>query len=336
MSWELTLSCNLRCYHCASSAGQKRINELTLEESLNICDQFPDLLVQEVDFTGGEPLLNEDWQEIAFYIKELGIRTGIITNGLMLKPDVVAQIKETGISDVGISLDGIGKTHDYIRGYKNLFKTVLKGIENLNNFEIPVTVITAVNMLNVKSLPPIFELLQSIGVNRWQIQPMFPLGRSYELPELQLTQEGYIELGKFIKQYKKEDNGLEIILADSYGYFTEFYNNELTWKGCNAGIVSCGITSDGKVKGCLSMPDKYIEGDLRQNDLWDIWFHPDSFSYNRQFSKEDLGNYCQNCDKSEQCMGGCSAMSYGATKSFHNDPYCLYRIQKETDGKNFI
>src|SRR5689334_17492757 len=48
VGWELTLACNLRCRHCASSAGLPRDNELTIEESLAICDQFPPLLVQEV------------------------------------------------------------------------------------------------------------------------------------------------------------------------------------------------------------------------------------------------------------------------------------------------
>ena len=48
-----------------------------------------------------------------------------------------------------------------------------------------------------------------------------------------------------------------------------------------------------------------------------------------KFSEEDLGNYCHNCDMWEQCQGGCSAMSYGATGRFHNDPYCMYRIHKE-------
>ena len=53
IGWELTLACNLRCRHCASSAGSPRGQELTLEESLAICDQFPALLVNEVIFTGG-------------------------------------------------------------------------------------------------------------------------------------------------------------------------------------------------------------------------------------------------------------------------------------------
>ena len=46
VGWELTLCCNLRCAHCGSSAGYARGDELTLEESLGLCDQMPELLVQ--------------------------------------------------------------------------------------------------------------------------------------------------------------------------------------------------------------------------------------------------------------------------------------------------
>lgn len=331
IGWELTLACNLNCYHCASSAGQKRNNELTLKESLKVCDQFPDLLVQEVDFTGGEPLLNKDWPNIASHLKELGIRTKIITNGKSLTSEKVSQIKKSGISSVGISLDGLEKTHNYIRNDKNLFKMVFKSIDTLIESDIPITVITAVNMLNVNELNHLFKLLNSVGIDAWQIQPLFPLGRTDELPELKLTIEGYLEMDRYIKENMAitDEDDLKIILADSYGYFAGGPDTKLSWRGCNAGIVSCGITSDGKVKGCLSLPDEFTEGDLRQDDLWDIWFHPDSFSYNRQFSEEDLGNYCHNCDMWIQCQGGCSAMSYGATGRFHNDPYCMYRIHKE-------
>ena len=51
VGWELTLACNMRCRHCASAAGLPRARELTLDEALALCDQFPALAVQEVDFT---------------------------------------------------------------------------------------------------------------------------------------------------------------------------------------------------------------------------------------------------------------------------------------------
>jgi len=114
VGWELTLSCNLRCGHCASSAGLPRKEELSLAEALELCDQFPLLLVQEVDFTGGEPLLRTDWMEIAAHLRELQIPVRMVTNGLLLKENVPL-LKESGIATVGVSLDGLENTHDFIR-----------------------------------------------------------------------------------------------------------------------------------------------------------------------------------------------------------------------------
>jgi hypothetical protein len=79
IGWELTLACNLRCRHCGSSAGLPRTNELTLEEALALCNDLPALLVQEVDFTGGEPLMRSDWPVIAGRLSQLGIKTKVIT-----------------------------------------------------------------------------------------------------------------------------------------------------------------------------------------------------------------------------------------------------------------
>lgn len=326
VGWELTLACNLRCRHCGSSAALPRSDELTLEESLAICDQFPELLVQDVYFTGGEPLLRPDWPAIATHLGKLGIGSKILTNGLTLDSDTVSQMKDAGISGVGVSIDGLEATHDHIRGRAGLFRRLLSGIARVQNADFPVTVITTVNALNLTELPALFALLRSIGVNRWQIQPIFPLGRGDEASELHLTEEAYMQLGAFVQEWGPMAEDLEMLPGDSFGYFTDFDTREPPWRGCPAGLLSCGITSDGKIKGCLSLPDECVEGDLRQNDLWEIWFHPDSFAYTRGVTPDDLGSNCRSCDRAEQCKGGCSAMSYGSTRRFHNDPYCFYRI----------
>src|SRR4030043_2174357 len=116
VGWELTMACNIRCLHCASSSGTPRNCELSLQEALAICDMFPDLLVKEVDFTGGEPLLRSDWHVIANHLKQMKITTRIISNGLLLTNDTITIMKDAGIASVGVSIDGLALTHDYIRG----------------------------------------------------------------------------------------------------------------------------------------------------------------------------------------------------------------------------
>lgn len=329
LGWELTLTCNLKCEHCGSAAGNPKDFELSTEEAITLCNQFPELLVQEVDFTGGEPLMRKDWSLIANQIIKLGIDVNLITNGLALNHEMVSLIKRTGISQVGISLDGLEKTHDKIRGYVGLFQKVVGAIDELNSAEIPFTVMTTVNELNAQELGDLMDLLISHSVPKWRLQPLFQLGRVKLYPHLNLKYKTYLNMGKFIRENRSSKKlKIEILPADSCGYFSDLDDRKPEWHGCNAGLITCGITCDGKIKGCLSLPDSFIEGDLRENDLWSIWFNPNAFTYTRDFSEKDLGQNCISCERAMQCRGGCSAMSFGCTDKLHNDPYCYLRLEK--------
>lgn len=331
VGWELTLACNLRCDHCGSAAGFPRPSELSTKEALGICDQLPELLVREVNFTGGEPLVRRDWPQIAMRLCELGIVTKLITNGVLLGPDTVAKLKDAGIERIGVSLDGLEATHDRIRGRPGLFRHILVEIERLLKADVAVTAITTVTAINVGQLPAVFSLLRALGVDFWQFQPIFPLGRARQCAYLSLSEADYMRLGQFAQHYGEESKrGVPTFLpGDSFGYYTDYDRREPGWGGCSAGLLLCGITSDGRVKGCLSMPDEFAEGDLRQRDLWDIWFDPDAFAYNRRFTTADLGPYCHTCPLAQRCRGGCTSMSYSATGRAHNNPFCFYGINQQ-------
>jgi radical SAM protein with 4Fe4S-binding SPASM domain len=194
-----------------------------------------------------------------------------------------------------------------------------------------VIVITTVNSLNIRELPEIFNLLEKMGVKNWRLQPVIPIGRVINFCELEMNAHDILELGYFIQNWalQPKTNGLKIICSDGLEYIEGTEMVDRPWRGCPGGWVTCGITSDGKVKGCLSLPDNLIEGDLRKDDLWSIWFNPDSFAYTRHFTPDQLGLNCKSCDKSEVCLGGCSSNSYAAMGSFHNDPYCFYNLNKK-------
>ena len=331
LGWELTLACNLRCEHCGSAAGIARDSELSTDEALILCNQLPELLVQEVDFTGGEPLVRKDWSIIAARLNRMGIPVNIISNGLALNRDAALLAKKTGIAHIGISLDGLERTHDRLRGHRGLFRKVVNAIEILNSVEIPLTVLTTVTEMNAHELPSLRELLMSIGVTQWRLQPLFQFGRVKDFPELVLSEKTYLDFGAFMKDIcSNKGSRMQVLAADSCGYFSELDLRDPAWHGCNAGLVTCGITADGKIKGCLSLPDSLVEGDLRKKDLWSIWFDPNAFKYTRGFTANDLGQNCFACEKAMQCQGGCSAMSLSSTDKLHNDPYCYHRLMKQS------
>lgn len=330
IGWEFTRACNLRCQHCASAAGTHRANELTTEEALNICDQFPALLVQDVDLTGGEPLLRKDWPIIASHLRAMNITVNILTNGYRLERSTVREIKEAGISNVGISLDGLQAIHDRTRGINGSYKQVLKSIEMILQEKLGLVVITTVNNLNIQELPSLRKLLAIMKVTNWRLQPLIPVGRALDYKDLAVTPSGIIELGKLISSWTEDGkpSPARIICADGLEYIEGTEDPQRKWNGCPGGIVACGITSDGKVKTCLSLPEQCIEGDLRQQDLWDIWFSPQAFAASRYQQVGELGANCAFCDKGLECRGGCSANSYAATGSYHNDPYCYYKLSR--------
>lgn len=327
--WELTLACNLQCKHCGSSAGIPRQNELTTEEALGLCDQLSEMLVQEVDFTGGEPLLRKDWPLIAQRLRDHGVMVKIVTNGTMLDEHTAALLKEAEVTGVGVSIDGLEPTHDFVRGREGLFRNVMGAIHKALKVDLSITVITSVNSLNLPELPKMMEYFVEAGVQNWRLQPVFPSGRAGAGRQIHLTEKDFLDFGAFVSEWESRalKAGIVMRTGDAYGYFTEFDQCDPPWRGCPAGLFSCGVTSDGKIKGCLSMSDSLVEGDLRRHTLWDIWFNPHSFKFNRDASAMKMGPLCSDCSHAEQCLGGCSAMSYASTGLFHNDPFCFHGIQ---------
>ena len=336
IGWELTLKCNLRCNHCASSAGSARNDELSIKETLSIATQFPELLVDEVIFTGGEPLLNPNWTTIGGYLTNHNIKVGMVSNGTIISDQIIDDMKKCGINAIGISLDGLENVHDHIRGIPGVFRKTIRGIENLIENKIKVTIITSVTSLNITTLEEIYNLVLSLGAWKWQLQPIYPLGRSSENKYLHLTSEQFFNLGEYIFNLRPIalKKGLEVVPADSCGYFSAFDFPEFRWQGCNAGRFSCGIMSDGRVKGCLSWPDTFIEGDLRKDDLWTIWFREGAFAKQRTLSEEDMQGNCSDCEVALQCGGGCQAMSLAATGVWRADPFCYRSIMNKLINVN--
>lgn len=329
IGWELTLACNQRCRHCGAAAGVPRPNELTTAEALDLCEQFPPLLVREVEFTGGEPLLRPDWPEIATRLCRLGIAVRVLTNGLTLDAAAVRRLVEAGVAGVEVRLDGLRASHDRLRSLAGSFEAARDGIRRALRAGLPVSVITTVHADNIADLPGMLSLLLGWGVRSWQLQPLFPVGRSRGDETRSLDWLDGARFGNFLSAWREPalDRGLDLQPGDGFGHFTEPDPRDPPWQGCPGGLLTCGITSDGRVKGCLSLPDDWVEGDLRQRELWDIWFDPAAFARTRPYATRVLGSNCRCCPHSARCRGGCAAVSCGATGEAPNDPLCFWGIR---------
>ena len=81
-------------------------------------------------FSGGEPLTRPDLTDLIRHAVRRGMRAVISTNGTLITKDKAAELKDLGLSYVGISLDGMKELHDRFRGVSGTFEKALTGVDN--------------------------------------------------------------------------------------------------------------------------------------------------------------------------------------------------------------
>ena len=171
--WEFTLGCNLRCSHCGSSAGKPRPDELSTEEAFRVCEMLARVGCREVSLMGGEPLLRQDFGDVARCVRQLGMKLSVVSNGTLME-DHAEELEALRPEVVGISLDGVQESHEKIRGARTWEKAV-QAIDLLRSRDIQTTVITTVSKINFRDLPEMRDLVKGKGAN-WQIQVAMPFG----------------------------------------------------------------------------------------------------------------------------------------------------------------
>lgn len=320
---ELTRKCNAKCKHCIVDAGKAKQEELTNGEIIKLLEDFADLGCKTVVFTGGEALLRQEWPLFVQKATALDMQTVLMTNGLILNDDIITVLKLFNVS-VGMSLDGPdAETHDCIRGVKGIFDNFVQVAQKLVENEVYLSVPTTVMKSNFDKLDAIKDLLLDLKVPSWQLQVVKPADRL--LDDEILSCEQYYKLAEKIAGYRaKYLEQMNIVEADCIGY-----NSILTsklflqeWRGCECGIYSVSIESDGNVKGCPNMNNS--EGNIRQRPFKEIWLDHNSFSYNRKPTVDNLQGYCKECKHKYVCRGGCPTNPIDKAT---NTTYCLYHIE---------
>lgn len=329
--WEITWKCNAKCMHCGSDCiSVEKQNELTTAECLDIVADLKQLGTRIIFLAGGDPLCRKDFGAIAAAIKSQGMQVAFISNGLGLTDDNLAVVKAIDPIAFGLSLDAADAyMHDYIRGRKGCFDNVIASIKKLQEMGVEVSIVSTIHKLNFSQIPKIRDLLLELGVKYWQVQYADFIGR---MPaEAMITEGQFWEIARFILDTKENyPDRINLIGADVAGYMSDFAMAvQGRWYGCQAGMKVLGIGSDGSVRGCLSQQfDRYIEGNVRERSLIDIWNDPNAFAYNRHFDCSMLTGYCKDCRYRFVCKGGCTVAAT-AKEGCRCNPYCLYKIETE-------
>ena len=117
-------------------------------------------------FSGGEPLTRPDLLDLAARAVKLGLRAVISTNGTLIDEAKAAQLKEVGLSYVGISLDGMRPTNDLFRGVEGAYDRALQGLRNCMKAGVKVGLRFTITRGNAADIPALFDLVREEHVPR--------------------------------------------------------------------------------------------------------------------------------------------------------------------------
>ncbi len=312
--FELTTACPCRCVTCGSNCGRAADNELTTDELFRVLSELKDLGCQRVSFLGGEPLCRPDLMRLIKEARARRMLVEVITSGTGLDPTCARQLKDAGVNSVTVSVDGLRSSHDAQRGSVGAHAQAIKAISALRAARISAGVTTQVNRMSLPELESMGDELLGAGAIGWQLQPTLPMGRAAGSP-LILEEQDMPELLATLRRLARRTK-LRPIITDALGWWTtddprlRSADGALSrcWLGCFAGIRHLGITSCGDVKGCMILPAEFVEGNLRNETLRQIWEDPQRFAYNRQYRPGTGG-------QSVQGTGGSSNCSFTGLKS---------------------
>lgn len=176
--WNLIRRCNLTCEHCYSISADKDFpGELNTQEVFKVMDDLKDARVPVLILSGGEPLLRPDIFDIARRAKGMGFYVGLSSNGTLIDESNIDAIDEIGFDYVGVSLDGIGATHDHFRRKQGAFEASMHGIRLCRERGIKVGVRYTMTEGNAHDLPALLKLVEDEAIDKFYFSHLNYAGR---------------------------------------------------------------------------------------------------------------------------------------------------------------
>ena len=347
--WEITLRCDHACAHCGSRAELARPDELSTEEMFDVVEQFERLGTREVTLIGGEAYLRSDVYDLVKYISQKGIYVAIQTGGLGLTERRLKKLVDAGLKGIGVSIDGPEAVHDIQRDRVGSWKAGMAAIQRAKAAGLVVTSNTQLNQLTLPHLRETAVDLEAAGVHTWRVQVTVPMGRAADRPEWLLQPWQIVpamdelaalkteRLQHALAAGQKPDTVMNITLGNNVGYYGPHEHllrstpgkKAKVWYGCQAGRFTMGIESDGRIKGCPSLPTApYIGGNIRDLTLEQLWNETPELRFVRDRDTSELWGFCKSCYYADVCRGGCSFTSHCFLGKRGNNPICYYRVSE--------
>jgi len=215
----MTYGCQLKCKFCYAGVGMKSVRtaggpDMTIAEIKAVIKKiFEEAHCPTISFTGGEPTLRfAELTQAISYAKSLGMRTNLITNGLILSDaGKCAIIKECGLDSAQVSVEGAdADTHDMITGMEGSFEKTFAAVKNLKAAGIHVHTNSTMTAENAESINALPEILSKLGLKYFSVNMVIKTGCANTNEDASI---GYKDIGERIKKLDGIAKGFDIKLV---------------------------------------------------------------------------------------------------------------------------
>lgn len=329
---EVTHACLLRCIHCSSMACNDSVKQMTWEDCRRILTEAAEMGVEEVAFSGGEPLLWQHLKKAVAYASERGMKLALYTTGIA--PDafnILVGLKAAGLSRVMFSMFGSASLqHESVTVTEGSYDASLAAVRNCVSLGFNVEFHFVPMAMNYLELRPVAELARKLGVKRVSVLRLVPQGRGAAHGDLTLCREENKVLREAIKELREEGHNIRV--GSPYNALMMKTNPE-----CCAGIDRLTISPNLRISPCdafkqvnsemLGVSDNYSS--LRGNLLVDVWLKSSYLQTIREYLTTPFADVCTNCKSFDRCLSGCVAQKFYAhgTLKKCQDPMCLMRYR---------
>jgi MoaA/NifB/PqqE/SkfB family radical SAM enzyme len=269
-----TYRCNARCQICHIwKYPSRREEELTLEDIARLPEGFC-----RINLGGGEPTLREDIVDIVDILSTKSDHVEISTNG-SLTQRLVEVVKRHPDIRVRVSLDGLPRKNDEIRGIRNGFDRAMRTVLRLKNLGAKdVGFAITISHRNSRELVDLYHLCAHMGVEF--SQSVVHDAWQFRVPNnvIENQEEVEDEIRRFIRellQSKRKDYFLRV--KDWYrAYlnrgFINFVRGDQRLLPCGAGTDIVFIDPYGEIYPCNALPESM--GNVRESSFEECWESP--------------------------------------------------------------
>jgi radical SAM protein with 4Fe4S-binding SPASM domain len=296
----LTYKCDNDCKHCYVERKQKG-PELSTDEWKKVMDKIWEIGVPHICFTGGEATLRKDLVDLITYAEDVGLVSGLLTNGRAMKDkNFVKRMVDAGIDHFQLTLlSHDEKIHNTMMGSGKAWAETVQGIKNAVATPVYTLTNTTLTKFNVKDIEKTVRFLADLGVNAFACNGIIKSGKGRTLPEALTEKELKPVVGKIRNEAEKLNLRFIWYSPTEYCHFDPI-ESEVGLKFCTAAKYNLCIEPDGVVLPCQSFFAPL--GNILK-DSWDsIWNHKLSQTLRDRLWVEDK---CHNCPEMSSCGGGC-------------------------------